>query len=589
MISNIFLQELCLIISKLFNVVITTIDVNYIRTAGTERYEKEIGKKVTNSNVFRSVIENNETIIITNPGSSLACASCENRFNCTEKAAIYAPLHIKGEVCGAIGIIAFTDEQKNSGLFRQDVFISFTEKLSDLISSKIEACAYEKELRINLKETVAVLNSIHDGVIAIDNNLKVYRISNSAIEKFKIDKNIINGTVSDILPKDIVEGIRKNIEYIDTDVIIKNKTGQLHVLLTVKNVIDEGEKKGNIIIMKSMKEVNAFATKILHDNAYTVDFGDIIGDSREMREVKNFANKISDSDSTVLIRGESGTGKELFARAIHNASARRNAPFVAINCGAIPESLLESELFGYEEGAFTGARKNGKIGKCELAHNGTLFLDEIGDVPLSMQVKFLRMLQEKTIERVGGSKSININVRVIAATNRKLESMIETNEFRSDLYYRLSVIPIFIPPLREHCEDIKLLADYFIKKYDKKLNKDISMIDFESLRYLENYKWPGNIRELENVIECAMNIESKNVLTIDSFPKRIKQNIIYENTSSSIREIKTVEAHRNKYDRDLIIETINKCGWDTEGKKKAAKELGIGIATLYRIIKKYQI
>ena len=351
--------------------------------------------------------------------------------------------------------------------------------------------------------------------------------------------------------------------------------------------------------MKSLSDASNIASKLIHESDYKVEFSDIVGESRAIKDVIALSNKIADSDSTVLIRGESGTGKELFARAIHNKSGRRKGPFVAINCGAIPEALLESELFGYEDGAFTGAAKGGKVGKCQLANGGTLFLDEVGDIPIFLQVKFLRMLQERTIEKVGGNKSIPIDIRVIAATNRNLENMIENNEFRSDLYYRLNVIPVFIPPLRERKEDILIISESFMDKYSKLLRRNVHDMTPQVKHILMDYSWPGNIRELENTIECALNVESQEILTSFSLPDRIKQgqtisigNSIEEIRSASVEKGRmggeTLKEQRRKTDINEVIKALDKYGWNTKGKKQAAASLGIGIATLYRILSDYQ-
>ena len=597
-----FIQETCEIVSELFNVVITTIDTDFIRTTGTGLYKAEIGSKVENSNVFKSVIEQNQKIVISSPGKEPACADCENKNNCKEKAAVYAPLHVNGEIRGAIGFIAFTDEQKNNGLFGRDLFVDFTEKLSELISSRIETVEYADQLMVNLNETLAILNSVHDGVIAVDNDSIIYRINESATRNFGITEKLIGSHISCVLPDQVIADIQKTPFYIDNEVTIRNEQGEVNVLLTAKRIEASGTKHGTILNIKSFTEASNIASNILHKSDYKVEFSDIVGESKAICEVIDFSHKIAGSDSTVLIRGESGTGKELFARAIHNHSSRKDGPFVAINCGAIPETLLESELFGYEDGAFTGAKKGGKIGKCQLANGGTLFLDEVGDIPIFLQVKFLRMLQERTIERVGGNKSISINVRVIAATNRNLETMMEDGEFRSDLYYRLNVIPIFIPPLRERSEDILVISRHFMEKYSRHLRKHVCDMTPQAAKILMDYHWPGNIRELENTIECALNVESQEILTSFSIPARIKSP--KKNTDIYSAELIQAEAAvlaqtapsaaaklrdtRRKTEIDEVLKALDKYGWDTKGKKHAATSLGIGIATLYRILKDYQ-
>ncbi|MGK0468859.1 sigma-54 interaction domain-containing protein, partial [Clostridium sp.] len=313
---------------------------------------------------------------------------------------------------------------------------------------------------------------------------------------------------------------------------------------------------------------------------------DILGESRQVQKLKQNVKKIAISNSTVLITGESGTGKEMFARAIHNESNRNEKPFIAINCGAIPDMLLESELFGYAKGAFTGADPLGKIGKFEFANKGTILLDEIGDMPLYLQTKLLRVLQERSITRIGSNKTIDIDVRVVATTNRDLVKAIKENKFREDLYYRLNVIPLEIPPLRERKEDIKLLIGAFIEKYCNFLNKNFLNMklgdDTEQILY--NYKWPGNIRELENTVEYIVNMVGTNgIITKEILPENIFHNEIdIFNNEHGIFTLKSLE-------KRAIENAIEKYGTTTEGKKIAAKRLGIGIATLYRKIEEYNL
>lgn len=583
-----FIQDTCEIISGLFNVVITIVDKNFIRIAGTDRYKNMIGEESLNPFVFKEVMENDKTIIISNPGEATICQYCKDINNCPEKAAIYTPLKVNKKIVGGVGIIAFTEEQKQSGIFNNDVFLKFTQKLSELISSKIEAQEYAKKLNLNLKESIAILNSVHDGVIAFNSKNKIYQINNSAQNSFGIEpEEYLKKDISLLLSKAILKKIEDEESIVDKPEKITIGDKQNPVLITAQAIKDSKRKYGTVIILKNMSEANQMAKNLLHGSDYKVFFSDIIGNSQALEKIKIFSRKIATSDSTVLIRGESGTGKEMFARAIHNDSTRKKGPFIAVNCAAIPEPLLESELFGYDEGAFTGAKKGGKIGKCELAIGGTLFLDEVGDIPLFLQVKFLRMLQERSIERVGGNRTIPVDIRIIAATNRNLEEMIINNEYREDLYYRLNVIPITLPPLRERQDDIVTVSQYFLEKYTIKLHKEISSITPESLEILKQYSWPGNLRELENAIECAVNIETDQVLTPSSLPEKIKKALTSYNSSSIDPQFGSPSPLKKtirKAELQEIISTLDKYGWDTKGKKNAAKNLGIGIATLYRIL-----
>ena len=351
-----------------------------------------------------------------------------------------------------------------------------------------------------------------------------------------------------------------------------------------KDFIEFTHRMGELLVMKLKEE--AQTTKLretvrqLKNNSGTLSFDDIIGDSKELSKVKKSARLFAAGNSTILLQGESGTGKEVFARAIHTESSRGAGPFVAINCAALPENLIESELFGYVEGSFTGASKGGRIGKFELADGGTLFLDEIGEIPIHLQAKLLRALQERKIQKVGGSKEINIDVRIIAATNRDLELLVKEGMFREDLYYRLSVIPIFIPSLRERKGDIRQLAEYFCNIYSKALNKDIFGLEKTTLKILSEYSWPGNIRELQNAIEYAVNISSNSYLKRTDLPEKILRGrkSITETGIAELKDLHTVEY-------EYIQKAIETYGNTLEGKEKAAQVLGISLATLYRKLK----
>ncbi|WP_347357595.1 sigma-54 dependent transcriptional regulator [Bdellovibrio sp.] len=276
------------------------------------------------------------------------------------------------------------------------------------------------------------------------------------------------------------------------------------------------------IVRKCLEARDLISSLAMSNPVFDDDIeSEIVGGSSKMKEVFNLIYRLCKVDTTVLVRGENGTGKELVARAIHFNSPRKSGAFVAINCGAIPESLMESELFGHEKGAFTGAVER-KIGKFQLANNGTLFLDEIGELRPDMQVKLLRVLQERKFTPVGSNREVKTTTRIIAATNRNLEKMMEEGEFREDLFYRLNVMPIFLPPLRERADDIEALAGNFIKKFSKQHGRQITSITSEALDMLKSYRWPGNIRELENIIERSFIVENSHQITVDSLPDSIK-------------------------------------------------------------------
>ena len=317
-------------------------------------------------------------------------------------------------------------------------------------------------------------------------------------------------------------------------------------------------------------------------------FYNIVGNSKAMRDVFDIAETVFDNDITVLITGESGTGKELIAEAIHYNSPRRAKTFVKLNCVAIPETLLESELFGYEKGAFTGATRQ-KLGKFELANHGTLMLDEIGDMSLTTQAKLLRVLQEREVERVGGINPIKVDVRIIASTNHDLSQLVREQRFREDLYFRLNVLPIHIPPLRERREDIPLLVDHFVSLYKTKFHKDIEGFADDAMDLLINYSWPGNVRELENVVQRAFILSKERVIQEWSLPPEIRRQrkesfFDMEKLETGLPFNEKVEMVVGEVEKKLIIQAMDKVGWKRE---KVASLLGISLKTLYNKMKKY--
>ena len=306
-------------------------------------------------------------------------------------------------------------------------------------------------------------------------------------------------------------------------------------------------------------------------------FEQVIGNSPALESVLEQVERVAPTDSTVLIHGETGTGKELIARAVHNLSSRCGRPFVKLNCAAIPLDLLESELFGHEKGAFTGAIAQ-KVGRFEIAHKGTLFLDEVGDIPPALQPKLLRVLQEQEFERLGGTRTHQVDVRLVAATNRDLAKMVKRGEFRIDLYYRLNVFPVALPPLRERCEDIPALVAHFVDIYSRRMAKQIDQIPAETLSAFSSYQWPGNIRELQNMIERAVILSNDGVLP-NPLPKAETQDAIIPPTTTTLRDS----------ERALILKALESVGWVIGGRKGAAAKLGLKRTTLIHKIQKLGI
>jgi DNA-binding NtrC family response regulator len=333
----------------------------------------------------------------------------------------------------------------------------------------------------------------------------------------------------------------------------------------------------NALDMRRVRAENMLLKKQLRKSS---DFKTIVGKSDEMEQVFNLVDKVAESDSTIMIFGESGTGKELIARAIHQRSNRAGGPFVSINCGALPESLLESELFGHVKGSFTGAIKD-KEGLFKVAQGGTFFLDEVGETSPTIQVKLLRVLQEREIIPVGGTNPIRVEVRLIAATNADLEKAVKQENFRADLFYRLNVIPIQLPPLRKRRDDIPLLVNHFLAKYNENIDaKSQKVITKSAMDILVNYSWPGNVRELENVIERAVILSDGNEIKTDALPDKIRQ----KEPNSQRLIMDKVQVTLEELEREYLIKVLDDTNWQ---KKKASAILGINASTLYRKIQRY--
>ena len=400
---------------------------------------------------------------------------------------------------------------------------------------------------------------------------------NSSTKKYlRLSDNCV-GEYLDL--KSTGDGIHGENEY-----RMKIQENEFYIVGQIYNMYIGTQSSVQILIFKEQKQLKSNSFELNSDfGIWSID--DIIGNSKAMEKLKNDIKRFGDSMSTVFIEGESGTGKELVATAIWKESKRKNEIFVPINCAAIPDSLLESELFGYVKGAFTGANPKGRIGKFELANNGVLFLDEIGDIPIYLQAKLLRVLQEQKVTRIGSNNEINIDVRIITATNKNIPELIRENKFREDLYYRLNVIPMKLSPLRKRREDIADLVDFFISTYVKKFDKHFNKIEDSTLSLLRQNDWPGNVRELENVVEYMINMmDYDGILNDKTLPESIFKKPFFKETNESprtpVRTLKEIE--RREIEKALSI-----YGRTTKGKKIAAQKLCISVSTLYRKIEQW--
>lgn len=596
-----FVQQVAEAIATALRIEVMVLDPESNIISGTGVTKMEVGKRYENGSLTNSLAVNGLPIITRNPGSSLECKKCFRFGTCPYFSVIAYPIYVGKNMLGSFCIVATNEEQRQRVLAEEDDMLKFLNKMCLLIASNINERQIQEELNLSIKRYDNVVNSVAEAIIVTNQAGNIIHLNRSAVNWLSVElKDVVGHHLTSLFPDlTISDDVLEKRKKIETELSYqpKSKTKKEYFLATIMPVLtqDEKEVRGATISLRNLNDVHSYAAKFVGEyNKYT--FEDIQGKSEGIDLVKSKLQKAARTDSTILIRGESGTGKELFAHAIHGASFRRNAPFVAINCSAIPETLMESELFGYEEGAFTGAKKGGKPGKFELAAGGTLFLDEIGDMPLHLQSKLLRVLENHSIVRVGGIDSIAIDVRIIAATNRNLEEMVETREFRGDLYYRLSVIPVFIPPLRERKEDILILIEYFLDKHRKILNRDRQLLDSSTLEFLLNYHWPGNARELQNAIEYAVNMsESGQQILPEHLPQRFQMTISQDPLVN--KQIIGVpnntlgkgEPWLKAAEEELIREAIKRYGKTTSGKEEAARYLGISRATLYRRLKELNI
>lgn len=570
------------IISNLINVDVGVVDKNMFRVTGTGLYKNIDGVYALGS-VYKNTLETGKTHIIENPRSHTLCTQCKDKENCKEKLEISTPIYCHEEIIGVLGLVCFNDEQKNKILANRESYLHFTKQIAEFIGIKF--FEYQENLLQKDQENTlkTILENINKGVIIIDKDNTIVSINPIAIEKLNLNFQCVGKKITIITQNDYLmneEVFRLFIDNKDFTVV-----GKKISLTSFDN------RKNSAFIFEDIKKINENIAEITNNNV--ISLNDIYGNSEATKKLKENILKIADTSSTVLITGESGTGKELVARSLHSHSNRKNKPFVVINCSAIPDSLLESELFGYVKGAFTGASNNGRMGKFELANNGIIFLDEIGDMPLYLQAKILRVIQEKKIERIGSNKSIDLDIKIIAATNVNLEEKIKEQKFRSDLYYRLNVIPFKLLPLRERKEDILPIIEKLIKKYNRISGKNIISIDDEVKQAFLSYDWPGNVRELENVIELMFNISgNSSILNSSLLPENISKKSVSNPSKSSQIIIKNPSDDFENFDiieKNYILQGLEKFGNTTEGKKIISEKMGIGLTTLYRKLKRFGI
>ncbi|HBA8781716.1 TPA: sigma-54-dependent transcriptional regulator [Escherichia coli] len=573
------IQRFARMLASVLQLEVEIVDENLCRVAGTGAYGKFLGRQLSgNSRLLRHVLETKTEKVVTQSRFDPLCEGCDSKENCREKAFLGTPVILQDRCVGVISLIAVTHEQQEHISDNLREFSDYVRHISTIFVSKL---LEDQGPGDNISKIFAtMIDNMDQGVLVVDDESRVQFVNQTALKTLGVVQNNIIGKPIRFRPltfeSNFTHGHMQHIVSWDdkSELII----GQLHNI--------QGRQ---LFLMAFHQSHTSFSVANAPDEPHIEQ---LVGECRVMRQLKRLISRIAPSPSSVMVVGESGTGKEVVARAIHKLSGRRNKPFIAINCAAIPEQLLESELFGYVKGAFTGASANGKTGLIQAANTGTLFLDEIGDMPLMLQAKLLRAIEAREILPIGASSPIQVDIRIISATNQNLAQFIAEGKFREDLFYRLNVIPTTLPPLRERQEDIELLVHYFLHLHTRRLGSVYPGIAPDVVEILRKHRWPGNLRELSNLMEYLVNVvPSGEVIDSTLLPPNLLNNGTTE--QSDVTEVS--EAHLalddaggtalEEMEKQMIREALSR----HNSKKQVADELGIGIATLYRKIKKYEL
>ena len=573
------IQRFARMLASVLQLEVEIVDENLCRVAGTGAYGKFLGRQLSgNSRLLRHVLETKTEKVVTQSRFDPLCEGCDSKENCREKAFLGTPVILQDRCVGVISLIAVTHEQQEHISDNLREFSDYVRHISTIFVSKL---LEDQGPGDNISKIFAtMIDNMDQGVLVVDDENRVQFVNQTALKTLGVVQNNIIGKPIRFRPltfeSNFTHGHMQHIVSWDdkSELII----GQLHNI--------QGRQ---LFLMAFHQSHTSFSVANAPDEPHIEQ---LVGECRVMRQLTRLISRIAPSPSSVMVVGESGTGKEVVARAIHKLSGRRNKPFIAINCAAIPEQLLESELFGYVKGAFTGASANGKTGLIQAANTGTLFLDEIGDMPLMLQAKLLRAIEAREILPIGASSPIQVDIRIISATNQNLAQFIAEGKFREDLFYRLNVIPITLPPLRERQEDIELLVHYFLHLHTRRLGSVYPGIAPDVVEILRKHRWPGNLRELSNLMEYLVNVvPSGEVIDSTLLPPNLLNNGTTE--QSDVTEVN--EAHLalddaggtalEEMEKQMIREALSR----HNSKKQVADELGIGIATLYRKIKKYEL
>lgn len=533
----------------------------------TPTYLKKKGNAVHYTFIQDVIV--NGSVLVTEPGKMPSCIGCRFNEHCPSTMEILCCIHSGTEVAGVISFTSFTKEGQKRISENTDVYLNAITKLSSLIGEYLQQFSGDSTAADTEKLIESLMSLCEQPLLLTDPNGVVLRYNQLADKILKFC-NVSSTSLRQIFSEDMARRITSGNDLFEKKASIGENTAKV----TTRSIYSQNHLHSILVRLS-----NEFYENLPESGA----FERLIGSSHAFVHIQNLIKRVADSPTPILITGETGTGKELVARSFHEQSRRNKYPFVAINCSSIPENLFESELFGYEEGSFTGAKKGGKMGRIEMAQGGTLFLDELGEMPLSVQPKLLRVLQEYELERVGSTKKIHLDIRIVAATNRDLREMIKEGKFREDLFYRISVINVKLPPLRERKEDIIPISLNYLERLKTKMTTPLCRISPEAEQAFLSYSWPGNIRELQNVVEYAANLCDSDTLTLADLPEHL------HGLEDCPAAEKQKESPLPDSQEKQILDLLSTYGHTLEGKKKIAADLGISLRTLYRKLNKMNL
>lgn len=533
----------------------------------TPTYLKKKGNAVHYTFIQDVIV--NGSVLVTEPGKMPSCIGCRFNEHCPSTMEILCCIHSGTEVAGVISFTSFTKEGQKRISENTDIYLNAITKLSSLIGEYLQQFSGDSTAADTEKLIESLMSLCEQPLLLTDPNGVVLRYNQLADKILKFC-NVSSTSLRQIFSEDRARRITSGNDLFEKKASIGENTAKV----TTRSIYSQNHLHSILVRLS-----NEFYENLPESGA----FERLIGSSHAFVHIQNLIKRVADSPTPILITGETGTGKELVARSFHEQSRRNKYPFVAINCSSIPENLFESELFGYEEGSFTGAKKGGKMGRIEMAQGGTLFLDELGEMPLSVQPKLLRVLQEYELERVGSTKKIHLDIRIVAATNRDLREMIKEGKFREDLFYRISVINVKLPPLRDRKEDIIPISLNYLERLKTKMTTPLRTISHEAEQAFLSYSWPGNIRELQNVVEYAANLCDSDTLTLADLPEHMRGLEECPDTEKQ-KETPLPDSQEKQ-----ILDLLSTYGHTLEGKKKIAADLGISLRTLYRKLNKMNL